>query len=148
MQVDPHWSDGTPIGGQPHWFTNPNRVTVGDHVRDVARGAAEVGAVSYGLTYWASRDGHKAVQAAKWGVLLYLALIPLFGLSIFCLAFLPLALLAGDLGFAFWLALIPTVTIWLAVHLIRRTWRRGQQERWFVNDNHPHYGHVIDTTAH
>ena len=129
--------EGTPVGGTPHWYGRPRppEQTVGHHVRDIGRGAVEVGAVSAGLTYWASRDSHKAVQAATWGVGMYLALIPTIALATFSLLFLPLALLAHAGGTAFVLLILATLGIVLSVVIVRRTWARGQRERWFVNDN-------------
>jgi len=98
--------EGSPVGGNPHWFARgQNHHTV----RNVALGAATSAVLGAAVAYHQTRDRQKAIQAAWMNLACYFALGPFvlaWGFaSFFCLG----ALLAGDIGFAFVLGLVATL---------------------------------------
>jgi hypothetical protein len=93
-------------------------------VRDVATGAAEAAVIGGAVAYLATGDRQKAVQAAKYNVLCYVALLPFGVVSGFALIFGLLAVVAGDFGFAFVLGLVTGVCTWACVGIVKHFHRR------------------------
>jgi hypothetical protein len=120
--------EGTPVGGDPHWFARGQEHHT---LRNVAVGAATSAVLGGALAYGQTGDRQTAYLAAKLNLACYLVLGPFilaFGFAtFFCLG----ELVAGDVGFAAVLALVATVSLigFLAVirHFTRRLGRVVQR---------------------